>query len=78
MCVTMLCRCVVCALFSSGVLCASEDVCASELGWTVGVIRSGKRRLVCLVCKSGCRALVNMSAVFSFEPTPPIRMPFSM
>ena len=43
MCVTIFCRCVVCVVLSSCVLCTSEDVCASDLGLAVGVSRSGKR-----------------------------------
>ncbi len=35
---------------------------------------SGKRDVVCLVCKSGCKDLVRISAVLSLEDTSPIRI----
>ncbi len=64
------------------VLVVSEDDQESELvtgaWWVSGIGLFGRRKLVCLVCRSGWRALVNMSAVLFLELTPPIRMPFSM
>jgi hypothetical protein len=63
------------------VLVVLDNVQASEqlVVWLllIGCL-SGNRELVCLVCRSGWRALVKMSAVLSLELTPPIRIPFSM